>query len=402
MYKSVHVRIYVCSCPCRPRHRVARLIPKLVHDTTAPSSCGAFPALSLKPHPEPRCRQARPICLNAPSLSLDPHRRGPNRLNTTASHRRYLRLVITPPPQTTINSRTSTAEHQHTHPTTVALPTSLGSTTMSSCSSASALLLLLVVALLNLSSSSIIRPVSRQNASCHTCAPGKICAGPDGDKRCVKPMDAGQACGKDPFWVCKPGLTCEQLVCRGQFVPEGGGCSDGGLRCRTGLVCAGAAGAKTCVRPLRGGSGCGSDPSGVCADGLVCRGGVCQKSKIPVGESCRFPDAVCEDGLVCAGTAENPRCVMPMKEGGECRNGRDPFWICVVGLDCVDGKCQKGRALVGVSCRDGGNVCDDGMVCAGPPENRRCVKPMGKGGLCGIDPFWVCEAGLTCADTICV
>lgn len=104
---------------------------------------------------------------------------------------------------------------------------------------------------------------------------------------------------------------------------------------------------------------------------------------------------------MCAGPPENPRCVMPMLEGGQCRGGRDPYWVCAEGLQCINNICRRVRATTGGRCDGEGDVCEDGMVCAGPPEKPRCVKPMGPGGKCGVDPFWVCIVGLTCVDGIC-
>lgn len=181
--------------------------------------------------------------------------------------------------------------------------------------------------------------LSRSSNACHKCFAGKVCAGPSGNKKCVTPMQVGQSCGKDPFWICKRGLTCEHFVCRGKYVPQDGRCTRGGLRCRAGLACAGTAQVRKCVKPMGEGMKCKGDPYWVCKHGLVCRGGVCQKRAIPKDASCRWPAAVCAKGLVCAGKADNPRCVMPMKMGGKCKG--DPYWVCEKGLKCVDGVCAK-------------------------------------------------------------
>lgn len=116
-----------------------------------------------------------------------------------------------------------------------------------------------------------------------------------------------------------------------------------------------------------------------------------------------MPGAKCAPGLVCAGPPDNRRCVMPMGEGGQCRGGRDPYWVCVKGLVCINNTCQKPRVKKGGSCRDEDAVCEPGTVCAGPPDNPRCVMPMGPGKQCGggFDPFWVCEEGLMCINRIC-
>lgn len=265
------------------------------------------------------------------------------------------------------------------------------------------LLLLLLLTLLTTSPSSALRPLSRRNASCPKCFPGKVCVGPRGNRKCVTPMEKGQVCGKDPFWVCKPGLVCERFVCRGKYVPKGGRCTRKGLPCFPGYVCAGTPKIKKCVKPMREGKPCANDPWWVCAAGLVCRRGVCQKDRIPKDGSCRFPGAKCAPGLVCAGPPDNKRCVMPMKEGGQCRGGRDPYWVCIEGLVCINNTCQKPRVPKGGSCKDKGDVCMDGLICAGTTENPRCVMPMGKGGRCGgNDPYWVCKTGLTCVNERCV
>lgn len=265
-------------------------------------------------------------------------------------------------------------------------------------------LLPLLLALLSFhpSQSHALPSILRTSTSCPThCPRGQICAGTRRQKRCVPARRLGQSCGRNPYRVCRAGLTCEVHTCRGRFVPLDGRCSKKGMRCRRGLVCAGTAEVKKCVKPMPVGGKCAKDPFWVCRVGLVCKGGVCQYERVPKGGSCRFKGSVCDKGLVCSGTEANPRCVMPMKKGQKCKRG-DPYWVCEDGLVCSGSK-DNPRCVMpmkkGEACRKGDPywICVDGLKCVGPKGGQRCEMPMKKGQNCRkADPFWICEEGLKC------
>lgn len=247
------------------------------------------------------------------------------------------------------------------------------------------------------------KPEVEEGQSClaagSVCTSSLICAGSENDKRCVKPMPLGGACGQDPFWVCEPHLKCVEGKCRVPEIQEGESCLASGSVCAPGLKCAGSESNEICVQPMGPNSACGQDPFWVCQDGLDCIEGKCQTPKLHEGESCLATGSVCASDLKCAGTDADMRCVKPMPLGGAC--GQDPFWVCQDGLQCAEGKCQKPVIPEGQSCLATGSVCASDLKCAGSDSEKRCVKPMGPNGACGQDPFWVCQDGLQCTEGKC-
>ncbi|PXF39691.1 hypothetical protein BWQ96_10608 [Gracilariopsis chorda] len=232
------------------------------------------------------------------------------------------------------------------------------------------------------------------------CVDGTICAGTDTKKQCVTPMSVGGRCGQDPFWICEAGLDCVDGTCTKPKIPKGGDCLPEGSVCVDGTICAGTDTKKQCVTPMSVGGRCGQDPFWICEAGLDCVDGTCTKPKIPKGGDCLPEGSVCVDGTICAGTDTKKQCVTPMSVGGRC--GQDPFWICESGLVCEGGLCAKPRIPLGGDCKPEGSVCEDGLICAGDNGLKKCVKGMGEGDRCGLDPFWVCKPGLTCVHRICV
>ena len=232
------------------------------------------------------------------------------------------------------------------------------------------------------------------------CRRGLTCVGDPGDMRCFRLRRLGQKCGRDPFWVCKEGLECEYNVCVKPKIGKRGSCNEADDVCENGLSCVGNEGNKKCFA-LRGpGMRCGKDPFWVCEDGLDCVNKICIKPKIGKRGSCNEPDDVCEDGLTCVGNKGNMKCFALRGPGMRC--GKDPFWVCEDGLDCEYNICVKPKIGKRGSCNEPGDVCEDGLSCVGNDGNKKCFALRGPGMRCGKDPFWVCEDGLNCEYNICV
>eukprot|EP00737_Agarophyton_chilense_P000166 gb/GEZJ01000193.1/.p1 GENE.gb/GEZJ01000193.1/~~gb/GEZJ01000193.1/.p1 ORF type:complete len:333 (-),score=13.08 gb/GEZJ01000193.1/:1788-2786(-) len=174
----------------------------------------------------------------------------------------------------------------------------------------------------------------------------------------------------------------------------------GCYRCPKNTVCAGPIWRKRCVIPMTLGKTCGVDPYWVCAKGLKCKKHVCTLPKIEVGGDCTREGSVCVSGAVCAGTDKKKMCVKPMGPGGRC--GSDPFWVCKSGLECSMGACVKPKVPLGESCLERGSRCVEGAICVGTPTKKLCKRPRTVGQSCEVDPFWVCEDGLDCVSNICV
>lgn len=154
------------------------------------------------------------------------------------------------------------------------------------------------------------------------CEQGTVCVGTSLSKRCVEPLENGEACGNDPFWVCEDGLTCRNDICRMPLVKVGESCAAVGSECEKGTVCIGTKTSKRCVKRLEEGESCGSDEFGVCQKELTCRNDICRKALVKVGGSCLAEGSECITGAVCVATTTSKRCVKPLAEGESC--GRDP------------------------------------------------------------------------------
>lgn len=246
-------------------------------------------------------------------------------------------------------------------------------------------------------------PLIKEGRSClakdSECEEGTVCAGTEEKKRCVVPMKEGQKCRRDPFWVCEKRFECYKGMCVPPSIKKNHSCVQKGARCVEGTVCAGLANRKRCVVPMKENERCRKDPFWICEDKLECVKGVCLPPAIKKGRSCVKKGSRCTDGTVCAGRKGHKKCVVPMKEGGNCR--KDPFWVCVEGLDCYKGTCVQPPIKKGCSCVKKGSRCIDGTVCAGVRKRKRCVVPMKKGQHCRKDPFWVCLEGLQCVKGTC-
>lgn len=229
------------------------------------------------------------------------------------------------------------------------------------------------------------------NADASFCASGTMCIGPDNKKECRQPMDVGKRCGNDPYWVCAPNLLCEEGVCKRN---QGDDCDDHPSNCASGTACVGPPGYKQCRIPMDAGKRCGGDPYWVCGASLLCEDYVCKRGH---GGDCSDNASICASGTKCVGNDTKKQCKRPMKEGERC--GVDPFWVCQDGLQCVGNKCTSRKN--NNSCDDNGSECASGMHCVGPNGKKKCRRLMQSGERCGVDPYWVCEKGLTCEDQKC-
>ena len=230
------------------------------------------------------------------------------------------------------------------------------------------------------------------------CLPPLSCVGPVGVKRCFMKKGLGMRCGKDPFWVCEDGLTCLDGTCV-KAAREAGVCDGPNEVCLPPLSCVGPVGVKRCFMKKGLGMTCGQDPFWVCEDGLVCFKGKCRTSVARAG-SCSDPDAGCVKPFICAGPAGGEKCVKRKYRGMVC--GDTPFSKCAPRLKCdTDGICKLEMGLRG-KCGANFQICTPPLSCVGTPELKRCVMKKGIGMVCGKDPFWVCEDGLECINSRCV
>lgn len=253
------------------------------------------------------------------------------------------------------------------------------------------------------------------------------CVGRFAEKRCKNLMSAGEQCHTDPFWICKPDLVCEQQKCR---IADGSQCDGQEDLCQLGTKCVGTAGQKKCSKMLGEGEVCTGKPE-LCAAPRACVGRFSEKrckTLMPVGERCHTdPFWICEKGLVC----ERQVCKIPLQgacAGNEsrCRFGtacfeRNGMKKCLrklgrgmscgpsVAGECINGSvCHNGKcALVGIPewhrCYGPYTKCQAGLVCFGYRSRKRCLKPVGEGGVCrsrrtGRLP---CQQGLTCGRRYC-
>lgn len=243
-----------------------------------------------------------------------------------------------------------------------------------------------------------VKPNVKEGGNClgneEACDVGLVCAGHRRRKVCVKPRTAGQKCYVSSFIRCADGLKCDGKVCA---VPPNDNCTTGEAPCSEGTVCVGTAVKKTCVAPVLLGGECGTSETKVCKTGLICINKICMAPKITEGSSCLHKNARCEDGLVCVGHSKRKLCVRARTSGERC--GRNSFMVCQSDLVCQRGLCKIPKQG---NCLPIGSVCVNGTICAGNDNQRKCVKPMYEGKPCEVDPFWVCATGLMCKAQVCV
>lgn len=181
----------------------------------------------------------------------------------------------------------------------------------------------------------------QENANClpanSLCANGLVCAGNKDRKLCRKPMPLGGRCGTDPFWVCAPGITCEDRVCR---LPSGGDCTRNTGACIKKALCVGTNTQKFCSIPMGLNEPCAVDPFWICVAGLRCVSNKCIR---PLGLGARCETGERNDacnsaqGLICAGIAGRTICVRAIREFGRCGG---PMNVCARPMSCNGGVCQ--------------------------------------------------------------
>lgn len=190
-------------------------------------------------------------------------------------------------------------------------------------------------------------------------------------------------------------ITLCTLILIVSAIPKGESCTHAPTMCDPPLSCVGKPHNLRCFLKRGPGKKCGKDPFWVCQDGLECVGGFC-KSTAMKGERCGRK-IKCPPPLSCVGNKRNLRCFEKRKLGMNC--GKDPFWVCEDGLTCYDGVCRTG-AVKGERC-GAGIACVEPLSCVGNPDNLRCFEKKKLGMTCGKDPFWVCDMGLVCDAHIC-
>lgn len=122
---------------------------------------------------------------------------------------------------------------------------------------------------------------------------GKVCGKP----KPAKPVPAGGACKVTGTDKCDKGLKCERNVCK---IKSEGVCTNNVDDCQSGTMCVGTDRKKKCKRPMGVGKSC-KDPFWVCRSSLVCdeHDLIC---KIPRGSACKKRTAkLCVSGTKCVG-----------------------------------------------------------------------------------------------------
>lgn len=199
----------------------------------------------------------------------------------------------------------------------------------------------------------------------YKCVSGTSCVGTGKVKRCKVLKDVGQTCETDPFWICSPGLTCDNKRCR---IPKNKVCTGKEKYCATGTKCVGMGAEKRCKTLMGVGGRCETDPFWICEPGLIC-----DKSRCRIGlhKECTEHPSGCISGSHCVGTRKIQKCKIPMAAGKRC--GADPYWVCKDGLVCDEGD-DRCKLPVGSACRKKtAQFCVSGSTCSGH-RNKKCVK----------------------------
>lgn len=214
--------------------------------------------------------------------------------------------------------------------------------------------------------------------------------------RCRRIASAGQSCRRrgPGYRECDRNLVCIRQVCR---IQERKLCTGQPKQCRPGTLCVGPKRKKRCMKPMGPGKRCNNDPYWFCQNNLLCQVHIC---RVGEGGSCLAGKKAlpCAKGLHCTGGRTRKFCRRLTGPGGKCSGTGQS--ICQQGLRCERGIC---KVLQNKSClRNGKSVpCVSGTVCVGRSNRKICKKPMGPGGRCHVDPFWVCLRGLKCQNRIC-
>lgn len=214
--------------------------------------------------------------------------------------------------------------------------------------------------------------------------------------RCRHIARVGQACRRPGphYRECDTNLVCIGHVCR---IREKKTCTRHPKLCRPETLCVGPRQRKQCRKPMGPGKRCQVDPYWFCQKKLLCQHRIC---RVGNGGSCLSGGKAlpCAKGLICVGGKTKKFCRRLTGPGGKCRGTGQS--TCQQGLKCESRICKVPQSK---SClRNGKSVpCVSGTVCVGRSNHKVCKKPMGPGGRCQVDPFWVCLRGLTCQKRVC-
>lgn len=233
----------------------------------------------------------------------------------------------------------------------------------------------------------------RANYRCHTrlpfkCEPHTRCI----RGRCRRISSAGQSCRRrgSEYRECNNNLVCISHVCR---IKERQLCDSHPSQCRPGTACVGPKGRRKCFKPMGPGKRCKVDPYWFCQKNLLCQDRIC---RVGEGGSCVAGRKLlpCAKGLRC----KDKVCRRLTGPGGKCSGTGQS--TCQQGFTCERGICKVPKNK---SCLRNGKpvACVSGTVCVGRQNRKNCKKPMGPGGKCLVDPFWVCLRGLKCQNRIC-
>jgi hypothetical protein len=225
-------------------------------------------------------------------------------------------------------------------------------------------------------------------------ATGKACGGVNGEccadgicdaksKKCLGL--AGASCRLSSN--CAPGMLCKGGVCGGALVCRNmrESCAPVGNACCATMVCDGSQ--RVCLIDL--GYACQANAD--CANGAVCRGGVCA-AKGKAGEACD-EDADCVSDLTCNAGACGAPVIGECSADADCGDGR----ICVdhscIVPECPEYPCNDGRI-----CWDG--LCITPKSCEADDAPDPCWQMFdgtrSSGGAYGGDP---CDADDDCTDS---
>lgn len=111
---------------------------------------------------------------------------------------------------------------------------------------------------------------ARCEGSPQSCVSGTSCIGFISRKRCVSLQGPNMVCEQVGFRRCAEELTCHQGRCMLGTVPLDGSCKGRSNVCVAGLVCAGPQRNRVCKKPMQNGEFCKGDPYWKCAAGLRC------------------------------------------------------------------------------------------------------------------------------------
>lgn len=207
-----------------------------------------------------------------------------------------------------------------------------------------------------------------QEKVCYPTTGAALCQACNASTPCAQGTCYGGRCHNS----CNPGSpgTCQACnatgtsmgvcACTDEMANVGQTCgtANGFPTCRSGLVCAGTAGAKTCRK-------------------------LCTLSN----------NATCSAGEVCALTDGQPICVTGQQPGQKCNPCGSG---CATGLTCHEGRCYEPCNIAVTTCNGCVEAAAGGAGVCACDDQRSPVN-----GPCTLSPVLACQAGLTCVDNFC-